>query len=594
VFSHDALNAFGRAWLRLVSHPAAWCALGITYVILAKLELNTGALVEHLGDSDDATRLVSVRELIAGAPWFDTTLSRIGAPEPLLLHWSRLIDFALASGFVVLRPFLGMDGAELGTRIVWPVLLLYALMLVTVREIQIRAGTRAAVFAVLLIVTCETALVQFRPGRIDHHNVQVLCAVAGVLLLARGLRNLRLGIIAGSCFGLGLACGLEAMALIVAALAFAAFLALRDPRYASGILGAAGAATVVLILALLATIPPSRWLDIRCDTLALNLPVLALICTAGLWAALRTLAAENLISRYAVAGSAALAGIVAYLWLEPACLGGPMGQLNPALNHWLGQVMETRGVSWLIVNHPAAGLSFLAFVAAGAAAQISLLYRKLDADAVYTTAVVLLGVLLGLWQIRLTSYASWLVIPPLAIWCASLRGNASISRPVATASAVVLLSQMSLGLIVGSAVAAVRHVTPPVDAAQYADTSLCYWSSALRPLSAQPAGLVAADIDLGPFIVAMTPHSVIAAPYHRLDKGILAAQTILHGAPDRALAQMRRLGAGYLVLCAVPGQRTTPGSIRAELLAGRAIPTLTEISMPPGSPIRAWRVDGGR
>jgi hypothetical protein len=190
------------------------------------------------------------------------------------------------------------------------------------------------------------------------------------------------------------------------------------------------------------------------------------------------------------------------------------------------------------------------------------------------------------------SYASWLVIPALAIWCASLRGNASISRPVATVSAVVLLSQMSLGLIVGSAVAAVRHVTPPVDAAQYADVSPCYRSSALRPLSALPAGLVAADIDLGPFIVAMTPHRVVAAPYHRLDKGILAAQAILQGTPDTALAQMRRLGAEYLVLCAVPGQRTTPGSMRAELLTGRAIPMLIEISMPPGSPIRLWRPDG--
>ena len=37
---------------------------------------------------------IAVRELLAGAPWFDTTLPRIGAPEPLLSHWSRLIDAA--------------------------------------------------------------------------------------------------------------------------------------------------------------------------------------------------------------------------------------------------------------------------------------------------------------------------------------------------------------------------------------------------------------------------------------------------------------------------------------------------------------------
>ena len=41
-------------------------------------------LTDWLGDPDDAVRLATVRELIAGAPWFDTTLPRIGAPEALV------------------------------------------------------------------------------------------------------------------------------------------------------------------------------------------------------------------------------------------------------------------------------------------------------------------------------------------------------------------------------------------------------------------------------------------------------------------------------------------------------------------------------
>ncbi len=288
MFSYGSLGVYRRALPRLAAHPAAWCALGVAYVLLANLGLGAGTLVEHLGDSDDATRLVSVRELLAGAPWFDMTLPRIGAPEPLLLHWSRLIDLALATGFVGLRPFFGVEGAELATRIIWPTILLFALTLVVTRDVQLRAGTVAAAFAVLLVVTCETALVQFRPGRIDHHNVQILCAVAGVLLLARGLEEWRLGVLAGLSFGLGLACGLEALALVVPALALAAFLALSDRRFAPGVLAAATSATAVLFVTLLATTPPSRWLDIRCDTLALNLPLLALFCTGGLWAALRT------------------------------------------------------------------------------------------------------------------------------------------------------------------------------------------------------------------------------------------------------------------------------------------------------------------
>lgn len=394
-------------------------------------------------------------------------------------------------------------------------------------------------------------------------------------------------------FGLGLACGLEALALVVPALALAAFLALSDRRFAPGVLTAATSATAVLFVTLLATTPPSRWLDMRCDTLALNLPLLALFCTGGLWAALRTSLAPNLVSRYAAAGGAAVAGVGLYAWLEPACLAGPMGQLNPGLNAWLGEVMETRGVFWLTAHYPAAGLSFLAFVVAGAAAQIALFRRRPDAEAGYRVAMVLLAVLLGCWQIRLMSYASWLVIPSLAIWCASLRGSASVSRPVATLSAVVLLSQMVLGLIIGIAVAAVRQVAPS-HAAQGPDTASCYRSSTLRPLSALPPGLIAADIDLGPFIVATTAHRVVAAPYHRLDKGILANEAILSHGPDKASAQMRALGVGYLVLCAVPGQVAAAGSMRGALLAGGKVPMLTEIGMPSGSPIRAWRSEEAR
>ena len=55
------------------------------------------------------------------------------------------------------------------------------------------------------------ALVQFRPGRIDHHNAQILCAVAGLMFLVRSLEEERVGWIAGALIGLGLAIGYEAI-----------------------------------------------------------------------------------------------------------------------------------------------------------------------------------------------------------------------------------------------------------------------------------------------------------------------------------------------------------------------------------------------
>ena len=84
------LPALGR-W---AATPLAWALLATVFLVVATLAGPGPSLSDWLGDTDDAVRLVTVRELLAGAPWFDTTLPRIGAPEPLVSHWSRLIDAA--------------------------------------------------------------------------------------------------------------------------------------------------------------------------------------------------------------------------------------------------------------------------------------------------------------------------------------------------------------------------------------------------------------------------------------------------------------------------------------------------------------------
>ena len=121
-------------------------------------------------------------------------------------------------------------------------------------------------------------LVQFKPGRIDHHNAQILCAVAGLLFLVRSLEDRRAGWIAGALFGLGLAVGYEAIGLVVPALALAAMVALWDSRgverYRAGGNGCDGRHACRAGV----TVAPSRWLVVHCDALSLNLPVLAGFC----------------------------------------------------------------------------------------------------------------------------------------------------------------------------------------------------------------------------------------------------------------------------------------------------------------------------
>src|SRR5262249_11406380 len=148
---------------------------------------------DWLGDPDDALRLVSARALLDGAPWFDPTLARVGAPEPLLSHWSRLVDLPLATLIGLLRPLLGQDLGELLMRLFWPLALFAALSAATVREAYRLGAAWAAAGAAVLAATSIGATGQFWPGRIDHHNVQILCAVVGLQFLARSVDEQRLG-----------------------------------------------------------------------------------------------------------------------------------------------------------------------------------------------------------------------------------------------------------------------------------------------------------------------------------------------------------------------------------------------------------------
>ena len=299
-------------------------------------------------------------------------------------------------------------------------LLFFALALIVARELERQAGTWAAAFALVLVAMSAMALVQFRPGRIDHHNAQIVCAVAGLLLLTRSLDDRRAGWAAGLLLGLGLAIGYEAIALVAPALGLAAFAALWRPALAAGVVRAAAAATAALIAAFVLTVAPSRWLDVHCDALSLNLPVLAACGSAGLWAALAVGTSPAL--RFAIAGASAAIGIGLFAALEPACLAGPFGQVGPALGPvWLDSVMETKSAFWLAGHYPAATLAFIAFVAAGAAVQVAAWRARPDARTGLTAAFAVLAALLGCWQIKLMPYASWLAAVPLAVFAAGLQ-----------------------------------------------------------------------------------------------------------------------------------------------------------------------------
>lgn len=420
--------------------------------------------------------------------------------------------------------------------------------------------------------------------------MQIVCAVAGLLFLVRSLDDRRLGWQAGGLLGLGLAVGYEAIALMVPALALAALITLLDPARRLSLVPAAAATTGTLIAACLLTIPPTGWLKIHCDAPSPNIVVLAASGTLGLSAAQRF--AVRFATRLAFLSAAVGAGAAIFAVLEPACLAGPFGQVDPALKSiWLDHVLETKSLLWFVSQEPAFALAQFAFLFVGAGAQVALWLRGRDAATTLAMAIVLLAVGLGCWQMKLVAYASWLAVLPLARRCAGLSGTARISSALVRIAAIVLASQATLEAGVSLAGGLLAASSRP-GAATADPRRACFFASSLRTLAAQRPELVAADLDLGPYIVALTPHWVVAAPYHRLNQGILANHAILEAPPARAEPTMRALGVDYVALCngpIDPGRRPVV-SLREALLGNEPVDFLKELGgSPEAAAVRLWR-----
>src|SRR5262245_41827077 len=166
--------------------------------------------------TDDAMRLVQVRDLIAGQGWFDLTQYRLNPPDGTALHWSRLIDAPIAILLRAAELVLPAVTAERLVLTVWPATLLLALLFGVVRLARELADDAAARLALIFAAMMAPVLQHFRPGAIDHHNAQLVLLIWSVGLLISERR--RDTAVAGVLCALSLAIGQE-MAPAIAGIA---------------------------------------------------------------------------------------------------------------------------------------------------------------------------------------------------------------------------------------------------------------------------------------------------------------------------------------------------------------------------------------
>lgn len=573
-----------QALLQLASSRWLWC-LAVVLIPLIKMAI-TGkhGLDVTLGDTDDATRILQVKALLSGANWYDMTIAKIGGATPLVSHWSRLIDAPIALLIAALSLVTSPENALLLARILWPSILLLVFLRLLVAEAEARGGALAAIICLGLSLTCLTGLFQFRIGRIDHHNAMITGAVIGLLMLARGLKTPRLGALAGIALGLALAVGYEPLALIVPLLALASLAAVVDTRYIAAISAAISSLAATLLAVMLLTTAPSRWLSATCDALSINMVLLTLVIAAGLNVIARNRSAWSLQRRVATLALTGAVAAGAYLAPEPACIAGPFGQVGAdAKQLWLATVRETQSILVEAKGSPLLAISFLLLLASGVWAAVSRWRNLRTLESAATAIVMLASVPPSLLQLKFVPYASFLAVFVIALRIATFEGTGQITPRIARLAAVVGLNQWTFAVVTAVVLTAAGV---PLDDDDGSDD--CYKTANVAPLASSPAGLVASSVNMGPYIAALTPHSVLAAPYHRIDKQIVLATRIFDSRLQDAPHLLASSGARYLVHCAKetraakakPGDGTLAGALLTKDTPGflREIPNASPLS----------------
>jgi hypothetical protein len=488
--------------------------------------------------------------------------------------------------------------AEIITRAVWPLMVAAPMIWVLCRATAKVAGEPAGRIALVLAALCPLGLYQFDAGRIDHHNVMIAATVSAAALIWAHYGEVKPWRIAGALTGLALVIGYEALAPAVAIATAVAMLGLAGRAPADAVRAFTLALMAALVAGFLISVAPPRYFDIRCDAISLNLVFLALLAGSGLIAAL-SLPHLTLMQRLSIAAAPAISGLALYAALEPKCLAGPLGQLPAELKPiWLDQVAESRSIlADLVHGKIEQSLGLVLFFLLGLTAQLRRAVAKTTAADLFMAIAVVSFVAFACWQYKFVAYASFIAIPPLARWISRLEGFGEIGRGTTQFAAALLLSQ---GVLLGGSKSLEKLFDAPkivADEVRY-DAEACMKSEAVSELSALPPGLMAARIDLGAYIVALTPHRVMSAPYHRIADAIITNHHIFAArVAARAAELLHKEKIDYVVICKgldapFVASPEWAGTLRADLVAGRAPAFLTPVPLSnPSSQFSVWRVN---
>ncbi len=534
----------------------------LSFTVLVSIGLGReGGTSDLLQGTDDFMRMVQVIDWIDGQGWNDTLQRRLNPPAGVSMHWSRLADIPLGAVIWLAEPWFGRARAVyLSALLVPPLLggLFTALFLWAANPL---IPDRRSPEPVLTIVILLIPLLQMRPGRIDHHGLQLVLTSLGIGCLIRAWEpgGFRAAVGLGLAGGVSLAIGLETLPFLGAATVILSLVWVLHGGTAAtalAIFGAVLAGTALSLIPL--SLAPAEWAAIVCDRMSLvHVAITAIVLAAGTAAVAleRLRSAAGRLVRLAAVGGVGLAGLGLVATIFPQCAGSPYADLSAELGYWFDAVKEARSLFDLYHQEPGTAV---VFVLLPLAALVSVAWQwahaadRADPGWIALVVLVLSGLALVAWQIRGVAYAG--LVASLALIPLAARVNERADRSQRILARVGL--RFCIPMIYVFAVVSLQLASSqPADEQK----SECKVSSALAAFT-DPTGLgaqartIAAPIDAGPTILFLTRHKVLAAPYHRNIQGLSDNRRIFAGTQEEALALVRARDVEAILFC----QEDTP------------------------------------
>ena len=557
-------------------------------------------LVPLLGDTDDAMRLVVVRDLLAGQGWYDHVQHRLNTPFGAELHWSRLADLPVAGLVLLLQPLAGADAGRWAAWL-WPLLLLLPLLWLTAAITLRLVGREGLLPALLLPLFSLATLGEFAPGRIDHHNLQMLLLLALLWCCLVALQRPRFGWAAGIAAATALAIGIEGLPGVAAAILALGLSWVLEPRHAAALRNFGAGFGLATLIHLALALPPERWLQPACDALSLTYAAAA----AGSGALLVALSLLPLTERPAwlrlAAGALAGLGLLLVLaLLFPECRDGPYGAVDPLLRaQWIDRIAEAMPLWASLADNPAhtVGLALpplLALLVTGWRLRRG---GPGGAEWLVYALFLVVAVLVMLLQVRGARMAMALAPPAGALLILAARRHYS-ARPGLARAPLLLggwigFAGVAVLVVVRSLLLLAPASAGTGDGGGEGSREQCLLPAAYAGLAALPPARIMAPIDLGAHLLAYTPHAVVAAPYHRNQQGVRDAFAFFGGPLEAARGLLAARGIDYVVTCAAlpelaPGA-AAEGSIIARLDSGALPEWLVERDLD-AAPLRVFEV----